>query len=346
MLLLLLLGLALAPILPGLCLAEMFVRTKQKKIQEIYIGGWLLCMLAAGGANGLTVLTHHDLGWCVKVFVVLMSVLEIVTGLIWSVLLLWHKQSEKKRISVADTTAERKREGSLSVRRGLPDLNKPESWIFLAFLFLVVMQIAGIWSRGYVYRTGDMTLETVQSFLDTGMLYEQNPLTGRPYEGGVPLRIRILCLPGLYAVLCSIFQLPAEQVVWVVMPIYHLLCGYAVYSLVAGSLFRGKRLQRNSFLLVAALLFSFGAYAFGTDGMGMLYQGFKGESIRAVILLPLTLCAVGERKWILWLLCIAAEACLVWTLYGMGACLWVGIGLMLATACVRYFSGKKGEVSL
>ena len=33
------------------------------------------------------------------------------------------------------------------------------------------------------------------------------------------------------------------------------------------------------------------------------------------------------KKWILALLCVIAEACLVWTLYGMGACLFVIVGM-------------------
>ncbi len=331
--LLLIISLVLIPVIPGISAAYIIDGKKQnirKSLIGIYLVGWILCMLVAGAANGLTVVAGKDLNWCTQLFVLLLGVLEIGSLGLWVLVYVLEGRNKRQGPDLADS--DRKK-------------GTGEGWLLLVFVLLVVLQIGAQIVRGYCDRTGDMTLELVQSFLDTGQLYEQNPLTGQAYEIGVPLRIRILCLPGFYAILCNIFKLPAEQVVWAVMPLFHMLCGYGAFYLVADKLFSEKQ-QRNCFLVLVALLLGMGTYGYGMDGLGMLYQGFRGETLRAVVLLPLTVYSILERRWLLWLLCLILEACLVWTLYGMGACLWLGVGLYLVMWIRRYLSGrKKGEVS-
>lgn len=41
------------------------------------------------------------------------------------------------------------------------------------------------------------------------------------------------------------------------------------------------------------------------------------------------------------LLCIAAEACITWTLYGLGVCLLVAAGLMITDLLLTHRSGKE-----
>jgi len=96
---------------------------------------------------------------------------------------------------------------------------------------------------------------------------------------------------------------------------------------VGRELFPGS--NRRLFLLLVALLFLFGNYQYGLDGFGVQFAGGRGETIRAVILIPYVISAVLRRKWYLVGLCIIVEACIVWTFYGMGACLLVAAGMLL-----------------
>ena len=74
-------------------------------------------------------------------------------------------------------------------------------------------------------------------------------------------------------------------------------------------------------MLFVAAVFCVGDYMYGMDGFGILYSGFRGVTIRNVVLLPYTFAAVLRRNWKLAALCVLGEACIVWTFYGMGTCL-------------------------
>lgn len=200
----------------------------------------------------------------------------------------------------------------------------------LLILFSVVLlfsQIIYILSSGYVYLSRDMTLETVVSFLYTDGIYQVNPLTGAAYEGGIPLRLEILCLPTLYSILCRLFSLDPRVVVWLVMPCVMLICCYGAFRCVARCLFSDSKKRQDCFLASAAVLLWVGNYALGMDGFGVLYSGWRGVTIRNAVLIPYLISLCLRRKWKLAALCIVAEACLVWTFYGAGTCLLITVGL-------------------
>ncbi len=204
---------------------------------------------------------------------------------------------------------------------------------------LILLQIVWVLTNNNCYTTGDMTLETVNSFLAENGVYRVNPLTGLPYTQGLPLRIKILCLPTTYAIwskiLSSVLSLGAQTVVCHLAPAAVLLCGYLIYAQLAGIFFPESKEKRMCFLILVAGLFYVGNYLYGMDGMGALYGGFMGVSVRALILLPYTVSLIlrGKGRWAF--LCVAAEACLVWTLYGMGTCLLVMAGMYLAGKSLR-----------
>ena len=207
---------------------------------------------------------------------------------------------------------------------------KPEKkteLVYLAFALLALSQLIYIVMSQEVYRQGDMTVETVNSFLDSNTIYQVNPLTGQAYETGIPLRLRILCLPTLYGILCSTFGLSAVQLVWGLVPVFTLAGAYLAYFGIAKRLFAGSAAKRGIFLAAAALLLWAGDYMYGMDGFGLLHSGFRGVVIRSLVLLPYTFDLCMRKKWKLVVLCILAEACMVWTLYGMGACLFAAAGM-------------------
>lgn len=215
--------------------------------------------------------------------------------------------------------------------------------LFLVFALLVIYQIVTITSGDYIYRAGDMTVETVESFLETDGVYQVNPLTGRPYEGGIPFRIQILCLPTLYGILCQIFGLPATKLVWELIPLHTLLMSYLAFGRLAHALLteekRRGRVERLLFMVLTASVLCVGDYLYGMDGFGLLYCGFRGVTIRNVVLLPYVFGLALRHRWKPMALCILAEVCIVWTLYGMGACLVVTLGM----AALRIWQKKRNE---
>ncbi len=200
---------------------------------------------------------------------------------------------------------------------------------------LMILQLISVFAEPEIYLEGDMTLETVNSFLAEDGVYRVNPLTGAPYEAGMPLRLKILCLPTLYAFLCRIFSVEAQQAVWHLIPALMLIYGYLAYFQLSGILFHEEREKRICFLILVVALLWVEDYLFGMDGFGALHSGFRGVSIRGLLLLPYTFSLALRKKWSWAALCILAEACLVWTFYGLGACLFVTAGMYLAGRLVK-----------
>ena len=84
-------------------------------------------------------------------------------------------------------------------------------------------------------------------------------------------------------------------------------------------------------MIAVALVLWVSDYMPGMDGFAVLHSGFRGVSIRASVLLPYTFGLMLRRKYKLVFFCILAEVCMVWTFYGMGACVAVAVGML----CVR-----------
>lgn len=219
-----------------------------------------------------------------------------------------------------------------------------EAALYVVFIGIVLWQLYGICFSGKYWLAGDMTMETVQSFLTTDAIYSVNPLTGAVYTQALPLRLRILSLPTLYAAICRLTGLSVSTVVLKLVPAVVLLLSYVVYGLLAQILCSAEdapmrsRRKRILFLIAVALLYSCGTYLVGMDGYGALYGAFRGTSIRAMILLPYCFACLLRRRPFGVALCIVAEACIVYTYYGAGYCLLVTVGYVVAVTlsrCIR-----------
>lgn len=205
-----------------------------------------------------------------------------------------------------------------------------ERFMLVLFILLAGSQVLFILFGKNTYVQGDMTVETVGSFLETDAFYQVNPMTGRAYGEGLPLRIEILCLPTLYAALSSILHIRPDALVLYVVPVITLLCCYGAYSCLGRALFPERRSGRLCFLIMTALLIWVGSCGYGMDGFGLLFSGWRGVTIRNTVLIPYALSLCLRRKYIYLPLCALAEMCIVWTLYGLGACVPVVLGNILA----------------
>jgi len=115
--------------------------------------------------------------------------------------------------------------------------------------------------------------------------------------------------------------------------------GYLAYGRLGAVLFEHNREKCNIFLIIVGILFCAGTYMPGVDGFDIFYGGFRGVTIRAAVLLPYLFSCLLERKYLGAVLCILAEVCMVWTLYGAGVCLLVTVAWValqwLWTMCSR-----------
>ncbi len=245
-------------------------------------------------------------------------------------LLVYRMRSEKRFF---------RREDGTSVRQACFE-SPAEGWMYAVFGVMVLSQFVFICTGDTNYRQGDMTVETVGSFLATDALYQVNPMTGLPYTQGIPSRLKILCLPTLYASLSKLTGLSPMTVVWKVIPAVTLVSSYTAFTLLSFSLFPKTeegtyRKKRACFMTIVSLLIWVGAYQAGMDGFQLLCGGWMGVTIRNLVFLPWLLSLCLRKRWLLAALCIPAEACIVWTLYGCGVCMPFLLGMGILQHCFR-----------
>lgn len=330
--------LALVPFLFGKgALALLYGREcRQYSRSDAFLTG----LMALLGVTEAAHLSAVFLGWsftdCVRMWNVTSAVICMAVLLIF----LWKRQ-KKKHLPAGKRGGERER-----FPKKLPVDNTSYSGtqqiLLLVLALSVLLQIILLLTGNAQYRDGDITLETVNSFLSSDAVYQVNPLTGSAYELGVPVRWKLLSLPTLYAVLSKTFGLSTEYVVYRAVPVLVLIAGYLVYGRLAEVLFGNDHTKKSIFLLLVSVLFWLGSYSQAVDGFGVMYGGFLGTTIRNVILVPYTVCMCLKRKWKVVFLCILAEACITWTLYGMGVCLEAGV-LMAVIARVLRITGDSRE---
>lgn len=284
--------------------------------------GGIICIGLAEAAHLAAVVLGWSFSRCIKVYGIGVAVLLFASIV---VILLFHKK-EKKKIK------------NVNVKRKIQP-------VWIAFLVVAVAQLICVSLAKEIYTAGDITLETVKSFLYTDAVYKVNPLTGNEYTAGMPMRLKILCLPFLYSGICQVFGLTPEQVIYGMIPAFVLLGSFLAYSNVAGYLFPEDSAKRGLLMLFVAVLLWLGDYMFGMDGFSVMHSGFRGVAIRAAILIPYTIGAVLRRKYKLAILCVLAEACIVWTFYGAGVCLFVMLGMLLLKCIMQRFvqKGRKEE---
>lgn len=214
---------------------------------------------------------------------------------------------------------------------------------YTLFAVLVVSQFIFICLGNESFRDGDMTVETVGSFLLYDGAYKVNPMTGNPYTAGIPLRLEILGLPTLYSMICDLTGLAPVLVVQKIVPVCVLLLAYVSFGSLSNVLFADEVRKKRIFMTAVSLLVWVGTYMYGVDGFNLLCCGWRGVTIRNLVLIPwlFSLC-IREKKFGI-LLCFAAEACMVWTLYGLGACVLVTVGMLVAGVLVKKYDRPENE---
>ena len=176
---------------------------------------------------------------------------------------------------------------------------------------------------------GDETLETVVSFVDRGDMYAADPLTGMPYREGLPGKYKILCLPGMYAVMSAAFGTSPEVLVHNVMPGFWFMSGLFAMIALSGAIFREEKdeLFKRSVFVAAGILFIYASdLSLYAQGFTIMSSMWRGAAIRIWLLIPVLLFLLIERKYITALLPVICEALICRTVYGVGflACIYAG----------------------
>ncbi len=308
-------------------------------IEDYFLIGGIAVIGLAEVAHLGAMFTGQSFSSCVMLFEIVL-VLFALGFMICKSAYGWRK---KKINKVVDNEIKGKQEQIRPINDAMEQKNKLLIGVRLLFFLLVLLQIILIWVGEEIYLGGDLTGEMVESILTTDAFYQVNPLTGQAYISGVPARLKILCLPTLYAFLCEILSLSAELVVWKIVPVIVLVGSYFAYRILARIFWADNAVARSLFMVIVALCFLLGDYMYGVDGFGVMHAGYRGVTIRAAILLPYTLGLCLRKKWLLAVLCVLAEACIVWTFYGMGVSLLVIAGMYLVTMVQAH---RKKEDSL
>ena len=187
---------------------------------------------------------------------------------------------------------------------------------------------------------GDETLETVVTFIKNGVMYTHDPLTGMPYREGLSMKTKILCLPGLYAVMSEAFSADPSLVVHHILPGFWFLAGLSGVIALSGVLFSEgeNRLFKRSAFVLFALLFVYAsdltAYA---QGFGILSQMWTGNAIRIWVLIPFMLRLLFDKKYLIALIPVICEVFICRTQYGVGFCAFIYAGFVIVTLIGRRF---------
>ncbi len=321
MIALLWLGLIFIPLVIGEGLLSVFYgknRREHSEISEGFVLGGIACIGVAEAAHITGLFLDFSITKTGGIFLILLLGLALLSFLMIAVSA-WKQRGTAVKV-----------QGQACEKTVFP----------FAFMVVVFLQALFVFCREPIVIPGDITLETVQSFLAEDGIYQVMPLTGSISEAGVPLRYEVLCLPTLYAVLCDVFSMEASLLVCHIVPVVVVAGTYISYYYLSGVLFPKRDLkQRYMFLFIIAVFFMFMDRGVFTNGYGLLHGGYLGTSIRNLILVPYTLAASLEKRWWKVVLCVLAEACIAWTLWGFGVCIviFAGIGALslLEKKCPR-----------
>lgn len=269
---------------------QQFLKKLDIGFADLYVVGFILCVGAAEAAHLAGLFLGLSIGQISFLWVGFAVVLLLAWGILWFL--------------------GKRRQGGVSCHKALP----------LVFMGLVLIQMIYLFCMQQVVTPGDITLETVSTFLQTDGIHKVNPLTGSAYVNPISTKYKILSLNTLYAVLCNLTGLAPEVLVYHMVPLFVLGGCYFAYYKLSGVLFQEHLGKRYTFMILVALLIWFMDGAVYLDGYLAMQAGYLGTSIRGLILLPWTLTHALKKQWWQCLLCVLAEACVCQTVFGLGQC--------------------------
>lgn len=212
------------------------------------------------------------------------------------------------------------------------------NWGMLAFMAVFLVTVYHFCS-GYVPQFQDATYEIVLGNLKSGRIMMVHPFLGAETEAAMPMRMRILGLSSFYSALITISQQSPFTIMCKMVPLSIWALSMLVYWAFSKELFAESVEKRWCFISMVALVYWATSGGEGLIGYRLFYSGFSGETIRAAVLMPYTLYVSWQKRWFLAGIAVLAEACLVWTTFGVGYCLLIAVSMFL----VHWVLGRRGR---
>ncbi len=283
---------------------QQFLKKLNIGFADLYVTGFIVCIGAAEVAHFAGLFLGTNMSVVSAVWAGLFGVLLLLCIGLW-----WRFRSREAQM--------------YPCHKALP----------IAFVALVLVQMLYLFCMQQVNTPGDITLETVVTFLHEDGIHKVNPLTGGAYMNPLSMRYKILCLPTLYGAICKLTGASPELVVYHIVPLFVLGGCYFAYYKLSGLLFQGHMGKRYTFMILVALLLFCMDGAVYLDGYGIMQAGYLGTSIRNLVLIPWTLTHGVKKQWWHCILCVLAELCICQTLWGLGFCLLITIAMVILHLC-------------
>ena len=180
-------------------------------------------------------------------------------------------------------------------------------------------------TKGYVPDIQDAVYEITLGNVSSGSIMSIHPFTGQVGQAAMPMRMQILGLSSLYSAFITISQQSPYMIMCKVVPMAVWALSIWLYWAFARILFPEDVHKRWLFVSVVVLVYMATSGGDGLVGQRLFYAGFSAETIRGALLIPYTLYVCWQKKWLLAVLAVLTEACLVWTTYGVGYCLVIAV---------------------
>lgn len=201
----------------------------------------------------------------------------------------------------------------------------PFIWLFVLLAGITVYHFF----KGYVPDLQDAVYEITLGNVESGSIMTVHPFLGSVTEASMPMRMQILGLSSLYSALITISKQSPYIIMCKVVPLAVWGLSLLLYWAFARQLFPENTDRRWLFISMVALIYLVTSGSTGLIGQRLFYAGFSGETIRGALLMPYALYVSWQKKWYLAVLAVFAEACLVWTTFGVGYCLLIAVCMFL-----------------
>lgn len=325
---LLILFLLFVPFLIGQPICKMLNRGG-KEVVDIYVCGVMTMFVISGVLHLFVMLTNNSFSYYLKMYPIIVFTMAIIGA----VLIVFDVKKNKAENSVKPRITGF---GSAWLKNG-------ELLMFGVLNLVVMLLCVTRIVTGEPDVTGDFTLETIRTTLQTDSIYQYNSFTGKLIEEGMPIRQQILTLPFFQLFLSDFFCVEIKTVLYKIFPCFVFFWGVLVYSRLAEILFAKQKERQLLFVFIVNFMMLVGDYARMTPAALVIHQGFTGYAICAHVIIPFAICLSMNRKWLMACVCVAAEMFLIWTTYGLGYSVLVII-LFALIEIVGMVIGKKKKV--
>ncbi len=341
--------LLLVPLILGrgaLTISDLITKDRSS-FSESFALGYLLNLCIAGAAHILTVFRGKPLADAVRIYAILLIVFASIGY--FSVLFVRLRRGLK---SVPEKPAQKNpskntaaesvsgKGGAASAKGG------PASRLFLPAAFcvgiLICLHLILLFLPGTLSVFSDPTAEMTASLLGDQAPFSRSFLTGLPYQNGLPSRIRLLSLPTYYAILCRVFDVSPDLLLFRILPFFHYAVALAALHAPARALFpeKEKRPERLIFFTAALLLLTGTGFSASPEAFGSLRCAWSASFLLCMVLIPFLVSALSRKNFLTALVPVAAEAVLLWTWFGAGSCALIYGGYVLLILASRLLNRR------